>query len=284
MDSTSTLILGLALIFTMWGMGLSLVIDDFKRVFNSPKAIFLGLFNQLVLLPIIGFCLLKLIPTNPEVAVGIMLLAACPGGPTSNLLSFLAKADTALSVSLTAFTSVISVFTIPFIVNFGMEQFAGESKMIKLDVLDTIKTMAIVVLIPMFVGMLVNKWKPTFWAKMAKPTRIASAVLLALIIVGIIIKEKEHIVDYFAQAGLLALLLNVCTMILGYISAKTIRLNRKQAAAISIESGIQNGTMALAIAGTLLANTAFGIAPAVYSLIMYVTGGAFIYLFSKNKI
>jgi BASS family bile acid:Na+ symporter len=284
MDNTSTIILGIALIITMWGMGLSLTLDDFRRVLKNPKAILIGILNQLIMLPLIGFLILKIIPTNPEIAVGIMLLAACPGGPTSNLLSLLAKADTALSVSLTAITSLVTIFTIPFIVNFGLEQFAGAGQDIRLDVIDTIKTMFIVVLLPMIIGMVINAKFPAFSEKMAKPVRIIAVVLLALIIVGIVVKEKDHIVGYFAQAGIAALLLNVGTMAFGFLTARLLQLNRAQAFTISIESGIQNGTMALAISVTLLNNAAYGIAPAVYSLIMYVTGGVFVNLFLKNKI
>lgn len=284
MDNTSTLILGIALIVTMWGMGLSLLIEDFKRVFDKPKAVLLGLINQLILLPIIAYVLLKLIPSQPEIAVGIMILAACPGGPTSNLLSLLAKADTALSVSLTAINSLITIFTIPFIVNFGLSEFAGEGTIIQLDVPETIKTMFIVVLIPMSIGMVIRHKFPGFADKMAKPVRIASALLLALIIVGIVIKEKENIVDYFSRAGILALLLNVLTMSAGYLTARLFKLTGKQSTTISLESGIQNGTMALAIAGGILNNTAYGIAPAVYSLIMYFTAGFFIWRVSKMLI
>ncbi|MBT8327212.1 MAG: bile acid:sodium symporter family protein [Bacteroidia bacterium] len=284
MNGTATLILGLALIFTMWGMGLTLVIDDFKRVFEKPKAIFLGLINQLIFLPLIAFGLLKLLPTNPEVAVGIMILAACPGGPTSNLLSLLAKADTALSVSLTAVTSVITVFSIPIIVNIGLENFAGDGKDIQLDTVKTIGTMIIVVIIPMIAGMVIKNRVPDFAAKMEKPVRVISVILLALIIVGIVIKERAHILDYFAQAGILALLLNSITMLFGFGTSRLLKLSGKQAVTISLESGIQNGTMALMIAGTLLANVSYGIAPAVYSLIMYFTGGFLVNLFLKNKI
>lgn len=284
MNGTATLILGLALIFTMWGMGLTLVIGDFKRVLEKPKAILLGLINQLIFLPLIAFGLLKLMPSNPEVAVGIMILAACPGGPTSNLLSLLAKADTALSVSLTAVTSVITVFTIPIIVNIGLQEFAGDGKNIQLDTIKTIGTMIVVVIIPMIIGMFINKRMPDFATKMAKPVRIISVVLLVLIIIGIVISEKDNILDYFAQAGILALLLNVTTMLFGFGTAKLLKLNGKQAVTISLESGIQNGTMALMIAGTLLANVSYGIAPAVYSLIMYFTGGFLVNLFLKNKI
>jgi BASS family bile acid:Na+ symporter len=283
MNNTATAILASALIFTMWGMGLSLVINDFKRVLKHPKAVLLGLTNQLIMLPIIGFLLLKLIPTNPEVAVGIMLLSACPGGPTSNLMSMLAKADTALSVTLTAITSIITIFTIPFIVNIGLENFAGAGQNIQLNVPKTILQMFVIVILPMAIGMLIKNRKPDFALKMDKPVRIISVGLLILIILGIVITEKENIVDYFAQAGLLALLLNVCTMAVGFVSARLFKLNSSQAVTISLESGIQNATMALAIAGTLLANVAYGIAPAVYGLIMYFTGGTLVSWYLNKK-
>lgn len=284
MNNTTTLILATALVFTMWGMGLSLVLEDFKRVLKHPKAVVLGLLNQLVLLPIIGFTILQIVPASPEVAVGIMLLSACPGGPTSNLLSMLAKADTALSVTLTAITSIITIFTIPFIVNFGLENFAGQGEHIQLDVAKTIGQMFAIVILPMALGMVIKNRKPSIAVKMDRPVRIVSVVLLAVIIIGIVIKEQENIINYFAQAGIMALLLNTCTMGVGYISAKVLQLKSKQAISISLESGIQNGTMALAIAGTLLGNTAYGIAPAVYSLIMYMTGGILVSLALKNKL
>ncbi len=283
MNSTTTLILALALIFTMWGMGLSLTMNDFTRVLKHPKAVLLGLLNQLIFLPIIGFTLLYFIPSSPEIAVGIVLLSACPGGPTSNLLSLLAKADTALSVTLTAITSIATIFTIPFIVNFGLVHFAGEGEHVQLDILNTIGQMFAIVILPMALGMFIKSKKPQFAFKMDRPIRLISVILLALIILGIVLKEKENIVDYFAQAGILALLLNGCTMILGFLTAKALKLRENQAVTISLESGIQNGTMALAISGTLLGNVAFGIAPAVYSLLMYITGGVVVLLALKNK-
>lgn len=282
MNTTATLVLALALIFTMWGMGLALVIEDFKRVLKFPKAIFIGLLNQLVLLPLIAFGLLYLIPASPEIAIGIVILSACPGGPTSNLMSMLAKADVALSVTLTAITSVITIFTIPFIVNIGLEQFTGAGSIVQLNIPKTIGTMLIIVIIPMIIGMIIRRYSSHFAKKMDRPVRIVSVALLALIIVGIIIQERTNIINYFANAGLLALLLNVCTMTAGFATAKLLKLNRKQATTISLESGIQNATMALAVAGTLLGNAAYGIAPAVYGLLMYLTGGTLVWLLKKK--
>jgi BASS family bile acid:Na+ symporter len=273
MNNTATIILGIALAITMWGMGLNLVIDDFKRVLRSPKLVILGLLNQLILLPLIAYLLVSLLPASPEVAVGIMILSASPGGPTSNLLSLLAKADTALSVTLTAITSVVTIFTIPFIVNIALEHFGGLSQSIQLPILETILKMVLIVIAPMFLGMIIKRYAPSFSQRMERPVRIISVSLLALIIVGIVIKEKENIVSYFADAGLLALALNVITICLGLLTARVFNLGKKSGVTIALESGIQNGTMALFIAGTLLSNPAYGIAPAVYSLIMYITGG-----------
>jgi len=283
MNNTATLVLALALIFTMWGMGLALVIDDFKRVIKFPKAILIGLLNQLVLLPLMAFSLLYLIPASPEIAIGIVILSACPGGPTSNLMSMLAKADVALSVTLTAITSVVTIFTIPFIVNIGLEQFTGAGSVVQLNVPKTIGTMLIIVIIPMIVGMVIRRYSSDFAKKMDRPVRICSVALLVLIIVGIIIQERTNIINYFANAGLLALLLNVSTMTAGFATAKLLKLDKKQATTISLESGIQNATMALAVAGTLLGNAAYGIAPAVYGLLMYMTGGALVWLLKINK-
>jgi len=168
---------------------------------------------------------------------------------------------------------VVTIFTIPFIVNIALEQFGGLSQSIQLPVLDTILKMVLIVIAPMLLGMILKRHFPSFSDKMEKPIRIISVSLLALIIVGIIIKEKSNIVSYFIDAGLLALSLNIITISLGLITASIFQLGKKSGVTIALESGIQNGTMALFIAGTLLSNPAYGIAPAVYSLLMYVTGG-----------
>jgi len=262
----------------MLGMGLSLVFDDFKRILLYPKAILVGLTNQLIVLPLIGFGIALAFPLQPEIAIGIMILAACPGGPTSNLISHLAKADVALSVSLTAISSFVTILTIPFIVNFALVHFLDEGKIIKLDVVQTIIQIFAIIVIPITIGMFIRKYKPNFSAKMAKPVRIASGIVLFLVISGLVIKQKEDLIPYLKQAGIVALLLNVLTMTTGYLSAKLFKLKSKSALSISIESGIQNGTLAITVAVVLLNNADYAIAPAIYSLIMFFTGGAVIYL------
>jgi len=282
MDNLSTIILAGALFIIMLGMGLSLQMTDFKRIVLYPKAILLGLTNQLLLLPLIGFIIAICIPMQPEIAVGIMILAACPGGPTSNLISFMAKGDLALSVSLTALSSVITIITIPFIVAFSSEYFLEVGQEVQLNILQTIGQIFVIVVIPIAIGMVIRNSKPGFATKMGKPVRIASGVVLALIIVGLVIKERANFGAYLQQAGIAAFLLNVITMSLGYFSAKVFRLSTPSAISISIESGIQNGTLAITIAVIMLQNTSFAIAPAVYSLLMFLTGGVMIYFFNKK--
>lgn len=277
MDQLSTIILGASLFVIMLGMGLSLVMDDFKRVLVYPKAVIVGLVSQLVLLPLIGFGIASLFDLRPEIAVGIMILSACPGGPTSNLIAHMAKANTALSVTLTAFSSFITILTIPFIVNIALEQFMDKSEVIKLDVVQTIIQVMVIIIIPIIIGMMIRKYKKSFALKMEKPVRIASGVVIMLVIVGICIKEKDNMLPYLQEAGLVALVLNVVTMFVGYRVAKMFNLNDKAAVSVSIESGIQNGTLAITIAVVLLNNSEFAIAPAVYSLLMFITGGVVVY-------
>lgn len=283
MDKISTIILALSLIVIMLGMGLSLQVNDFKRVFVYPKAILLGLLNQLIILPLIGFFLVSAFSAKPEVAIGIMILAACPGGPTSNLLSHLAKGDIALSVSLTAISSLVTIITIPFIVNFALIQFMSEGQIIQLNILETIIQISVIVVIPVVIGMAIRKYKEAFALKMEKPVRKASGFVIALVILGIAIKERQNIVYYFQEAGLISLSLNAATMFVGYYSAKLFKIENRQAISISIESGIQNGTLAISVAVVLLGNSAFSIAPMIYSLLMFFTGGLAIYLSLRKK-
>lgn len=271
-----TIVLAVSLIIIMLGMGLSLVKDDFLHIFKNPKAVIVGLLNQLVLLPIIGYLLVVLFGVNTDVAIGVMILAACPGGPTSNLITHLAKGDTALSVSLTAANSLITIITIPFVVNFALTTFLDANQMIQLNVVQTIVQIFAIVILPVSIGMGIKNAKPEFADKMAKPVRIASAAVLFLVIIGLVLKKKEDLIPYLQQAGLITFALNLATMVVGFATAKLAQLNKGQAITISIESGIQNGTMAISIATVLLANENYAIAPAVYSLIMFLTGGVII--------
>lgn len=274
MDQTSAIILASSLAIIMLGMGLSLVVEDFKRIFFQPKAIVIGLINQLILLPIIAFGLTSVFSLKPEIAVGLMILSACPGGPTSNLISHLAKADIALSVTLTAFSSFITILTIPFIVNFSLEQFLDQSNMIQLDIGKTFAQILMIVIIPVCIGMLIRRYKEKFALKMGKPVKIASGLLLLLIIVALIIKEYKTLEESFEQAGLAVIVLNLVVMLLGYYSARIFKVKKKRALSIAIESGIQNGTLGITVAIALLGNTSFALVSAVYGVLMFISGGA----------
>ncbi len=282
MDKASTIVLASSLIIIMLGMGLSLVMADFKRIFLYPKAIMVGLVNQLLILPLIGFAIVMVFPMAPEIAIGIMILAACPGGPTSNLIAHLAKGDTALSVTLTALSSFITILTIPFIVNFALVRFLDEGQMIQLNVLQTIAQIFIIIIIPITIGMVIRRYSEGFAIRMAGPVRIASAFVIALVIIGIVIKERANFVSYFQQAGIAALVLNVATMAVGYYSARLFGIKDKQALSISIESGIQNGTLALLITATILEIPEMTLAAIFYSLIMFVVGFGAVYFFRKT--
>ena len=275
--------LPLALFIIMLGMGLSLQISDFRRVVLYPKAVFLGLTNQLILLPIVGYAIAVAFGLSTEMAVGLMILAACPGGATSNLIAHIAKGDTALSITLTAISSLVTIITIPFIVNFALENFSNGGQDIQLPIPKTILTIVVIIIIPVSIGMLIKAKNATFALKMDKPVRIVSAAFLALIVIGAILKEKAILVDAFKEVGLSTLSLNLVTMLIGFLTAKAFRLNVEQAKTVSIESGIQNGTLAIFIATTLLKNSQMSIPPAIYSLVMFGTAGVAIFFFSKMK-
>lgn len=271
------LLLPISLGIIMLGMGLSLVPGDFRRVALFPKAATIGIVNQIIILPLIGFLLLLLIPMrSPELAVGIMILAACPGGPTSNLISHISRGDTALSITLTAISSLIVVFTIPLIVNFALRYFMEHGEYVPLPVFDTIIKVIIITLLPVAIGMFIKAKAPKFSSVMSKPVKIMSGILLFLIIMAAILNDKENFFNFFAQAGPVALALNAIMLVIGYLSAKLFSLKISQSITISIESGIQNGTLGIAIAATLLHNPTMTISPAIYSLIMFMTAGIII--------
>ena len=269
--------LPLALFIIMLGMGLGLTIADFKRIAIAPKPIILGLLAQLLLLPLVGFLLASLFPLSPELAVGVMILAACPGGATSNMLTYLAGGNVALSISLTAISSLITVFTIPLVVNIAMQSFLGENTLLQLPFFETVLQIAIITLIPVSLGMILRRYVPAFAAKAEAWVKWLSLFFLALIIVGLLLKERESVLSFFVQVGWVTLALNLTTMALGYVLSSIARLNRKSTVAITNEVGIQNGTLAIAVASTptLLNNPTMAIPAAIYSLLMFLTGGLF---------
>ena len=272
-----------SLFIIMLGMGLSLVVDDFLRVLKYPKAAAIGLTNQLILLPIIGFLIASNFGLSPALAVGIMIIAACPGGVTSNLITHVAKGDTALSITMTAIASFITVFTIPLIINFGLVEFMGESQEIKLPILETMGKIIGITVLPVSIGMFVRSRNPDFANRMERPSRIASTVIFLVILAAIIIKEWDRLVANFLELSGATLTLNVATMLLGFLAARIFKLNLKQSLSITIESGIQNGTLAIVIAGSILNQDAMELPAGVYSILMFITGGLIMAYFGNRK-
>jgi bile acid:Na+ symporter, BASS family len=266
----TTVFLPLALIFIMFGMGLTLTLADFRRIFVAPKAVLLGLAAQIVLLPVAGFALVNLFGLTGALAVGLMILAACPGGPTSNLVSHLARGDLALSISLTAISSVVTIITIPLIVNASILYF-GEEGAVTLPVFQTIAQIAGVTLIPVALGMYARSRKSQLAERSERPVKIASAVFFVLILFAAIFKELENLPEFMRLTGPAALSLNVLMMAIGYSISYVAGLPVRQRISISVESGIQNGTLGIMIAATLLQNSVMTIPVAIYSLLMFIT-------------
>jgi BASS family bile acid:Na+ symporter len=281
----STVLLPVALAVIMLGLGLSLTPGDFTRIFQRPKAMFVGSFTQLVLLPILGFVIAAImLADSPELAVGLIILAMCPGGPTSNLIAHLADGDTALCLSLTAISSIIKIFTIPIMVNIAIQQYMGESQVFQLEVVSSIVKIFAITIVPASIGMLIKAFAGKFALAAQKPVKLLSALFLVLVIVGTVYQERDGIVDFFKVAGPATLVLNLAGMSLGYFIPQLLNLNLKQRITISVETSIQNGTLAIGIASSplMLNNSTMAIPAAVYSLIMFVTAGIFIAIV-KNK-
>ncbi len=276
-----TLFLPIALGIIMLGLGLSLTIADFKRVLIYPKAIVIGLLCQMILLPVVCFGIAILFNLPPALAVGLLLLSASPGGATANLYSHLAKGDVALNISLTAVNSVLTLFTLPFIVNFAIGYFMGSGQVIPMQFKKILEVFAIV-LVPVGIGMIINYFSPSTSKKLEKPVKIISAAFLVIIIVGAIAKEKAQFLLYFQQVGLAALTFNVVSMALGYYIPFLLSVNKKQSIAIGMEIGIHNGTLAIYIALNVIGNSVMSIPPAVYGLIMFFTAAAFGYIVSRK--
>lgn len=270
-------LLPLSLFIIMLGMGMSLMVDDFKRVVLFPKAVILGLVGQIIVLPLIAFGLVLIFNAPPMIAVGVMLVAACPGGSTSNLISHLAKGDTALSISLTAISSLITVVTIPFIVGLSMAYFLAADQSIQLPVGKTIVTLIVITLIPVSLGMWVRKKFPGFADRQETKVNVFSAAFLAFLVAAIIFQQTEVVKTGFATTGLVILSLNIITMVSGFIIARLFQLNASQSTTISIEIGIQNGTLAILVATTILHQPAIAIPAAIYALVMFVSGALVIF-------
>ena len=276
----NSVVIPICLFLIMMGMGLTLVVNEFKRVVKFPKAVSIGLANQLIMLPLIGFALANIMPLRPEYAVGVMLLVLCPGGTTSNLFTFLAKGDVALSVTMTAIASVITVFTIPIVLSFSLVYFMGAGTEFQLPIAKTMISLFVITILPISIGMIIKRYKP----KLADSSQVLvsrfGVTFLAMLVVFLSYVQRDIIVDAFVNTGPVSLILNLVTMALGYFSSKLLGLNLAQRTSITMEVGLQNSTLSIFMALTLLSNYDMSMTPAIYTLIMFFTAGILVKVFS----
>ena len=286
MNVLTDVLLPLALAFIMLSMGLALTPADFARVLRRPAAALIGLTAQMVLLPVLAFAMVvaweAVWGMDPSLAVGFLIIAACPGGVTSNLLTHLARGDTALSISLTAVASVLASVTIPLIVTVAKDWFLG-AEAPPLPLLGTIAGIFAIVTLPVLVGMVVKRLRPTFADRVEPACRHAAAGLFVVIVVAAVAVEWSLLIAHFGEIGPPVLVLNLACMVMGWSLARAARLGRGQAVAITLETGLQNGTLAVLIAATFLANHLMVVPGAVYSLVMFFTAGAYVALVAVRR-
>jgi BASS family bile acid:Na+ symporter len=278
----TTVIMPLALGIIMLGLGLSLTLDDFRRIAKYPKAIGIALFCQMILLPALCFLLAISFNMPPELAVGIMLLAASPGGPTANLYSHLSNGDVALNITLTAVNSFLTLFTLPLIVNLSLDFFMNSGEYLPMQFRKVMEVF-IIVLVPVTLGMVARHLAPAFAERMSKPVKILSALFLALVILLITISEWNTVLTYAARLGAPVALFNILSMAIGYYLPLLFRIEKKQAIAIGMEIGIHNGTLAIYIALNVMHNPTASLPAAAYGLLMFFTAAVFGMLVNLNR-
>lgn len=278
----STVALPVALIIIMFGLGLSLTLSDFKRVLSFPRPILVGLSCQMVILPALAFALCKVFNLQTEFAIGLMVLAASPGGITSNIYSHLSDGDVALNLTLTAINSVLAAVTLPLFTTLAIMAFAGQDQNISLQFKKIIEVFFIV-LIPASLGMLVNYYKSELARKFDRFVKIFSIVVLVVIVIAAISKEWSLLTSHIHEVGLAILAFNLLSLLIGYYAPLYFKISKKQATAISLEIGIHNGTLALYMAISVLGATIYAVPAAVYSVLMYVTATLFSYFLKRSK-
>lgn len=260
----------------MVGLGMTLVPDDFKRVAVFPKAAGVGVAFQIVMLPLIGFALASAFPLAPELAVGVMLLASCPGGVASNVITHLAKGDTALAVTLTIISSSLSLISIPLIVSLSLVHFMGVDSEVKLPVIETVIKVFILIVPTVITGMIVKAKAPGLAARSEKPVNLGGLFFLIILVVGVAVSEKDIIARETINAGPVSVSLCVLASLIGYFGARAFSVSKTRSITIAIGTGFQNSALALVIATSFLKNAQIAIAPAVYTMVMYLTAGAIV--------
>ena len=282
MGFVTNVVLPLALAFIMFALGLGLTLSDFARVARQPKDFFVGAVSQIVLLPLVGFTLVTISPVSPEIALGVMIIAAAPGGVTSNLLTAFGRGDVALSISLTAVISLLSVLTIPLIVGFSYGHLFGEALTGDISVARIALSVFLIVTVPVLIGLAVRHYAKAFAERFEPASRKISALLFALVLLGAIFQERDNIVDFYAEAGLITLTLNVVMLGLAWLLGSLFGSGLPQRITISIECGLQNGTLAIVVATLLFGGGTVVVPAATYSLTMFATALIFIYFLRRS--
>ncbi|MBX3520010.1 MAG: bile acid:sodium symporter family protein [Xanthobacteraceae bacterium] len=277
------LLLPVSIGIIMFGLGLSLTIEDFKRVARYPLAVGGGLFLQIVLLPFAALLIAVALKLSPNHALGLMLVAAAPGGATANIYSHLAKGDVALNITLTAVNSVLALLTLPIIVNLALEYFFGAGQYVPPPHRKIIEVAAII-LIPVLIGMFVRARAPGFAKRMEKPIKLFSILILTILILAAIYIERAKLLDSIVAVGLACLLFNVVSMLTGYLAPLALRLPERQAIAITMEIGIHNTALAIYVALNVLNNPTASLVPGIYTLCMYLTATLFALYVSKRNV
>ena len=278
MNIVTDVILPIALAFIMFSLGLGLSLNDFTRIFSKPKEFIVGFLSQLIILPIVAFFLVLTLPTSPEIAIGVMILASAPGGATSNILTSFAKGDVALSISLTAVISILSVITIPLTLGMSLSFLGLDLANQGISLMEIALKMFLIVTIPVLIGMSLSGVLYSYESLAKK----ISTVLFFLVLLGAILAERQNVISYFAQAGLVTLVLNILMMIIAFYLSKSLISNVSQQRAITLECGLQNGTLAIVVANVFFDGGAYLIPAATYSLIMYFTALPYIFYLRRN--
>ena len=283
MSIVTDIFLPLALAFIMFALGLGLTVADFLRVIKQPKDFFIGAISQIILLPIIAFILVSIWPISPELAIGVMIIAAAPGGVTSNILTSFAKGDVALSVSLTAIISLLCVVTVPFIIVTSLSLLSLDNITKNISLTSMAISMFLIVTVPVIIGMIFRKFASNVALKFEPISKKISMVLFVIVLLGAILAEKDNIISYFADAGLITFVLNVVMMIVAFYVAQLLGTGNSQKKCIAIECGLQNGTLAIFVGTTLFGGGMYVIPAATYSLIMFATSLIFVFFVRKTN-
>ena len=278
-----TKITPIILALIMLGLGLGLKFEDFTRVLKTPKDFIVGFISQLIILPIVAYLLIIILKTPPEIAIGVMIIAAAPGGVTSNVMTKFADGDVALSISLTAIISLLSIITVPFIIFTSADLFGITNIAENISMIGIAFKMFLVVTVPVILGMIIRKFAENFVASKVEIFNKLNIVLFAVFFFAAFYEERENLINLLKQAGLIALILNVTMMIIAYYLAKIFASGVKQLKCIALECGLQNGTLALFVSTQIFgSDILYAIPTGAYALIMYITGFTFVFLLRRS--